>query len=32
MDMKEAERSYSANLNVMQTTRAMMTRAIDLLK
>ncbi len=32
MDMKEAERSYSANLNVMQTTRSMMTRAIDLLK
>ena len=32
MDMKEAERSYSANLNVMQTTRSLMTRAIDLLK
>ncbi len=32
MDMREAERSYSANLNVMQTTRSMMTRAIDLLK
>ena len=32
MDMREAERSYSANLNVMQATRSMMTRAIDLLK
>ncbi len=32
MDMREAERSYSANLSVMQTTRSMMTRAIDLLK
>ena len=32
MDMREAERSYSANLNVLQTTRSMMTRAIDLLK
>ena len=32
MDMREAERSYSANLDVMQTTRSMMTRAIDLLK
>jgi len=32
MDMREAERSYSANLNVMQATRSMMTRTIDLLK
>lgn len=32
MDMREAERSYSANLNVMQVTRSMLTRAIDLLK
>lgn len=32
MDMREAERSYSANLNVMQATRSMMTRVIDLLK
>ena len=32
MDMREAERSYSANLNVMQATRSMLTRAIDLLK
>jgi flagellar basal-body rod protein FlgC len=32
MDMREAERSYSANLNVMQATRSMMTRTIGLLK
>lgn len=32
MDMREAERSYSANLAVMQTTRGMLTRTIDLLK
>jgi flagellar basal-body rod protein FlgC len=32
MDMREAERSYSANLNVMQTSRAMLTRVIELLK
>jgi flagellar basal-body rod protein FlgC len=32
MDMKEAQRSYSANLNVMDTTRSIMTRTIDLLK
>jgi flagellar basal-body rod protein FlgC len=32
MDMREAERSYSANLNTMQATRSMMTRTIDLLK
>ncbi|MBE7211944.1 MAG: flagellar basal body rod protein FlgC [Gluconacetobacter diazotrophicus] len=32
MDMREAQRSYSANLDVMQATRSMMTRAIDLLK
>ena len=32
MDMREAERSYSANLNVMQATRTMLTRTIDLLK
>ena len=32
MDMREAERSYSANLNVMQETRSMLTRTIDLLK
>lgn len=32
MDMREAERSYSANLAVMQATRTMLTRTIDLLK
>ena len=32
MDMREAERSYSANLAVMQATRSMLTRTIDLLK
>ena len=32
MDMREAERSYSANLSVMQATRSMLSRTIDLLK
>lgn len=32
MDMKEAERSYSANLNVLQVSRSMLTRTIDMLK
>jgi flagellar basal-body rod protein FlgC len=32
MDMKEAQRSYSANMSVMETTRGMMSRTIDLLK
>jgi flagellar basal-body rod protein FlgC len=32
MDMREAERSYNANLSVMQATRSMLTRTIDLLK
>ncbi len=32
MDMREAERSYSANLSVMQATRDMLTRTIQLLK
>jgi flagellar basal-body rod protein FlgC len=32
MDMREAERSYSANLAVMQTSRSMLTRTIGLLK
>ena len=32
MDMREAQRGYSANLNVMETTRAMLTRTIELLK
>ena len=32
MDMKEAQRSYTANLNAMETTRGMMSRTIDLLR
>ena len=32
MDMREAEHSYSANLAVMQATRSMLNRTIDLLK
>jgi flagellar basal-body rod protein FlgC len=32
MDMKEAERSYSANLNVLQVSRGMLTRTIEMLK
>lgn len=32
MDMREANRSYSANLQVMQVTRGILTRAIELLK
>jgi flagellar basal-body rod protein FlgC len=32
MDMREAERSYSANLSVMQATRNMLNKTIDLLK
>lgn len=32
MDMREAEHSYSADLAVMQATRRMQSRTIDLLK
>ena len=32
MDMREAQRSYSANLNVLEVTRSMLTRTIELLK
>jgi flagellar basal-body rod protein FlgC len=32
MDMKEAERSYSANLSVMQASRNMLNQTIALLK
>ncbi|MBV8092078.1 MAG: flagellar basal body rod protein FlgC [Acetobacteraceae bacterium] len=32
MDMREAQRSYSANLSVMQVTREMLTRTIEMLK
>jgi flagellar basal-body rod protein FlgC len=32
MDMREAERSYNANLSVMQATRSMLNQTIGLLK
>lgn len=32
MDMREAQRAYEANLNVVETARAMQTRLLDLLK
>ena len=32
MDMRDAERAYSANLAVMHTTRGMLTRTIEMLK
>jgi flagellar basal-body rod protein FlgC len=32
MDMRDAEHSYSANLSVLQATRSMLSRTIDLLK
>ena len=32
MDMRDAQRTYDANLGVMQTTRAMLTRTIAMLK
>ena len=32
MDMREAQRSYSANLSVLETTRSMLTRAIEALR
>ena len=32
MDMREAQRSYNANLAVMQATRGMLNRTIELLK
>ncbi|MCZ0737909.1 flagellar basal body rod protein FlgC [Phreatobacter sp. AB_2022a] len=32
MDMREAQRSYEANLNVVTSTRRMLQRTIDLLK
>lgn len=32
MDMREAQRSYEANLSVIQTSRSMVTRTIDLLR
>ena len=32
MDMKEAQRSYEANLNVMKTARTMNSQVLDILK
>jgi flagellar basal-body rod protein FlgC len=32
MDMRESQRSYSANLSVLETTRSMITRAIEALR
>ena len=32
MDMREAQRAYDANLNVIETARAMQSRTLDLLK
>ena len=32
MDMREAQRAYEANLNVIETSRAMQSRTLDLLK
>ncbi|MBX6376045.1 MAG: flagellar basal body rod protein FlgC [Acetobacteraceae bacterium] len=32
MDMREAQRSYMANLAVLETTRGMLTRAIEALR
>jgi flagellar basal-body rod protein FlgC len=32
MDMREAQRSYEADLSVMEATKAMLSRTVDLLK
>lgn len=32
MDMREAERSFNANLTMLQTTRSMLVRTIEMLK
>src|SRR5690606_25468201 len=32
MDMREAQRSYEANLNLIQATRRMVSQTIDILK
>jgi flagellar basal-body rod protein FlgC len=32
MDMREAQRTYNANLSVMQVSRGMLTRTIEMLK
>jgi len=31
-DMREAQRSYEANLNLIETSRSMMMRTVDLLR
>jgi flagellar basal-body rod protein FlgC len=32
MDMKEAQRSYEANMNVINTSRTMLSRTVDMLR
>jgi flagellar basal-body rod protein FlgC len=32
MDMREAQRSYEANLNAMQMARTMLQRTLDILR
>jgi flagellar basal-body rod protein FlgC len=32
MDMREAQRSYEADLNVLDTTKSMLSRTVDLLR
>jgi flagellar basal-body rod protein FlgC len=32
MDMREAQRSYSANLSVLEVSRGMLTRTIEALR
>ena len=32
MDMKEAQRAYEANLNVIETVRSMQMRTLDIIK
>ena len=32
MDMRQAQRSYEANVNVIETSKSMITRTIDLLR
>lgn len=32
MDMREAQRSYEANLNVIQTSRQLMSRTVEMLR
>ena len=32
MDMREAQRSYEANMNVITTSRTMLTRTVDMLR